>query len=101
LSSSVGDECQYHVPRRHVAGARPAECDGQHRRVHRLHVQRAAAPHCAIANLTGERVDAPVLLRGGDDVEVTVHEQCRGGPVAAGDADDGAGASGLSLDHGR
>jgi hypothetical protein len=97
----VGHERQHDVPRRDIARTRPTQRDAEHRRVHRLHVQGAATPHGAVAHLAAERIDAPVLRGGRDDVEVTVHEQRRRSPVAAGDADDRAGTPRFRLDDRR
>ena len=57
------------------APARPAPDDGQHHRVQVLHVDGAATPHAAVADLARERVDLPVLGRRRYDVEVAVHQQ--------------------------
>ena len=49
--------------------------DGQHHRVHVLHVDRAAAPDAAVGLLAGERVVAPVRGVGRDHVQVAVDQQ--------------------------
>ena len=57
--------------------------DGEQHRVEVLHVDRAAAPQAAVADLARERVDLPVLGGGRDDVQVAVQQQRRrrAGPV--------------------
>src|SRR6478752_6589644 len=55
------------------AGTRPY--DGEQHGVEVLHVDRTAAPHVAVLDLAGERVDLPVLRGGGYDVEVAVEQQ--------------------------
>ena len=61
------------------SGGRPARCRArttrQQHRVEVLHVDRAAAPQVAVADLAGERVDLPVLRGRRYDVEVAVQQQ--------------------------
>ena len=74
----VGGEREHDVAGGLAALAQPLADDGQHHRVHVLHVDRAAAPDAAVGDLAGERVVPPVGGVGGHDVEVAVDEQ--GGP---------------------
>ena len=71
----VGDEREHQVARRDDAGAFEVPGDRDHHADHVLHVDRAAAPHVAVLDGTGERVHAPVGGLGGHDVEVAVHQQ--------------------------
>ena len=57
----VGGERQHDRPLRHRAGAGARPDDREQHRVEVLHVDRAAAPHEAVLDLAGERVDLPVL----------------------------------------
>ena len=71
----VGGEAQHHRPLRLGARPRPGPHDREQHRVEVLHVDRAAAPEVAVLDLAGERVDRPVVRRGGYDVEVAVEQQ--------------------------
>ncbi len=84
-------------------GQRPRPEDvaerGEHHRVHVLHVHGAATPQHPVADLAGERVDAPVARVGRHDVEVTVqHERGLVG-VASGNAGDDARAARFGLEE--
>ena len=93
----VGGEGQHDVAARADPGTGPGADGGEHHRVHVLHVDGAAAPHDAVADLAGEGVDAPVGGLGGHHVEVAVHEQGVGGRVGAGDAGHDVGPAGGGL----
>src|SRR5262249_42736972 len=73
---------------------------GQHHRVHVLHVHGAAAPDVAVAYLARERVHRPVGGVGRDDVEVAVDEQGGQRRVGALDAGDHVAAARQALDVG-
>ena len=89
-----------------MAGSRPAgprlggeqPDDPELHRDHRLHVDRAAAVDVAVGDVGRERIVAPALGRGRDDVEVRQQqERVAAGAVAAQPGVDGA-ASGDRLD---
>ncbi len=94
LVGGVGD---HDVPPRPDPGARPGAYDGQHHRVHVLHVDGAAAPDHAVADLAGEGVHAPVGGVGRDHVEVAVDKEGIGGGVGALDPGHHVGAAGRAL----
>ena len=71
----VGEEGEDQVSPRHDAVALEGPGDGQGHRHHALHVDRAAAPHVAVAHLAGERMDGPLRRVGGHDIEMAVHQQ--------------------------
>ena len=96
----VGGEDEDDVAWRPSAFAGALAQDGQHHRVHVLHVDGAAAPDAAVLYLAGEGVDLPVGCVGGDDVEVTVDEEGGSCGVGAFPAGDHAGAGGVGLEDG-
>jgi hypothetical protein len=71
----VGDEREDKIPRRHDPRAFEVPGDRDQHAAHVLHVDRAAAPHIAVGDRTGERVHAPVRRLGGHHVEVPVQQQ--------------------------
>ncbi len=71
----VGGEAEHDRAIGHRVRAGPGADDGQQHGVEVLHVDRAAAPQVAVADLAGERVDLPVLGRGRHDIEVAVQQQ--------------------------
>ena len=91
VSSSSATKARTRSRARHEPVAGEAARDGQHHRVHVLHVERAAAPHRA--SDTGSSTTSPAngsKLQSGacgrHDVEVSVHEQAGRAAVAARDA---------------
>ena len=71
----VGEEREDEVALGLLAGAEDVGHRRQDHGVHVLHVDGAAAPQHPVADLAGERVDAPVLGDRGDDVEVAVQDE--------------------------
>ena len=71
----VGQEREHQVARWDDASAFEVPGDRDHHADHVLHVDRAAAPHVAVLEGTGERVHAPVRRLGGHHVEVPVQHQ--------------------------
>ncbi len=90
----VGEEREDDVARRLAPGAHPLADDGQHHRVHVLHVDGATSPDATLGHLGGERVVGPLLGLGGHDVEVAVHEQPGAAGVRPLDPGHDAGAAG-------
>jgi hypothetical protein len=70
----VGGEAQHQRARRHDAGPGTRPHAGEQHRVEVLHVDRAATPDHAVADLARERVHGPVLCRRRYDIEVTVQQ---------------------------
>jgi len=68
----VSGEAEGDRPVRDPTVALACAHDAQQHRVEVLHVDRAAAPQVAVADLPRERVDLPVLGGRRDDVEVAV-----------------------------
>lgn len=97
----VRGEGQHDVAPGAQARAGPGADSGEHHRVHVLHVDGAAAPDDAVADLAGERVDGPVRGLGGHHVEVAVDEQGVGGRVGAGDPGHDIGPAGRGLQDAR
>ena len=96
----VGGERDHDVPAGPYARARPVPDDREDHRVHVLHVDRAAAPHHAVADLAGERVHGPVAGLGGHHVQMTVDEQGVGRRVGALDPGDDVGTALGALQQG-
>ena len=71
----VREEPEDDVPLGHGSRAAHVAQHREHHGVHVLHVHRAAAPDHPVPHLPCERVQGPVLRRGGDHVQVAVHEQ--------------------------
>src|SRR6202035_332296 len=71
--------------------------DGQHHRVHILHIDRAATPQAAVGELAGEGIVLPVGGVGGDDVQVAVDEEGGSCLVLARDAGYHGGALGVGF----
>jgi hypothetical protein len=94
----VGQEGDDEVAGRPLTGADQLADGGEDHGVHVLHVDGAAAPHAAVADLRREGVDLPVVRARGDDVEVTVDEERRPRGVGARDARDDVGPARLRLD---
>ena len=98
----VGQEAEDQVSRRATPRAGQVTDDGQHHRVHVLHVDRAAAPEAAVAFLAREGVDLPVGGVGRHHVEVPMDHQGsafgRSGRVAL-DADHDARPAGFALEQ--
>ena len=91
----VGEEGEDDVTLRFAAGSGEITQDRKDHGIHILHVHRAAAPDHAVADLSAERVDLPVVGLGGYDVEVAVQQDrvtLRGAPPR-----DHVRASGLGL----
>ena len=86
----VRDEREDDVARRCGAVARESARDGQHHRVHVLHVERAATETEPSRTSPPNGIEAPVRRDGGYDVEMAVHEQRGRAAVDARDANDGA-----------
>ena len=84
----VREERQHDVARRGSALAHHLAHDGEHHRVHVLHVHGPAAPEHAVDLLAAERVDGPVLRGGGHHVGVTVQHQRRPARVHPGQSHD-------------
>ena len=71
----VGEEREHDVARGDGALGGELARERQDHRVHVLHVHRAPAPDVAVLDRAGQRVDRPLALVEGHDVEVPVHEQ--------------------------
>ena len=91
----VGDEGKDEITGRRAPRARPVADDREGHRVHVLHVDRAAAPEASVADLSGERVDRPVVLLSRYDVQMPVNEQRRPVRVGPGDAGEDARPTGF------
>ncbi len=93
----VGEERHDHVALGLLPRAQQIGDGGQDHGIHVLHVDRSAAPQDAVADLSREGIDAPVLGDGGHHVEVSVQDQCRLVAVATrhAGADVGAALDGL------
>ena len=98
LVGGVGDD---DVAARAYARTGPGADDGEDHRVHVLHVDGAAPPHDAVADLAGEGVHGPVGRLGGHHVEVAVDEEGVGGRVGALDPGDDVGPARRALQEGR
>jgi hypothetical protein len=69
----VGHQAQDHIARRRrFAGLRAHEC-GEHHRHAALHVEGAATPYVAIAQLAGKRLVLPLPARG-DDIDMALQQ---------------------------
>jgi hypothetical protein len=90
LIGHVGDD---DVARRLAALASPLADHRQRHRVHVLHVDGAATPEAAVLDLAAERIDAPVVRVGRDDIEVAVNEQRTATLILAGHPGDDARAA--------
>lgn len=90
----VAEHAEDDVAGRWRALGRPQHRGDEHRHA-ALHVERAAAPEDALANLPGERVDRPSLAGHGDHVDVPVEEQRRRRPAPLEEGDD-VGALGVA-----
>ena len=71
----VGEEGEDEVALGLLAGAEDVGDRREDHGVHVLHVHGTAAPQHPVADLAGERVDAPVLGDRGDHVEVAVQHE--------------------------
>jgi hypothetical protein len=84
----VGEKSEDHIPRGYGVVALELARDGESHRDHALHVDRAAAPHVAVADLPGEGMHRPVGGVGRHHVEVAVHQQRAARRIGAGQPDD-------------
>ena len=99
----IGEERHHQRTAAAPTGADPVADDGEHHRVHVLHVDCAAAPqhrHAAVVgDLAGERRVCPVVGVGRHDIEMAVQQQSRSVGVGAFPTREDTGATRCRLDQ--
>nr|BFE58557.1 hypothetical protein GCM10020063_030830 [Dactylosporangium thailandense] len=93
----VGDEREHDVAGRYHIVTLELPRDRQRHGHHVLHVDRAASPQVAVADLAGEGRHGPLGRVGRHHIEVTVHEERATLRVGAGQAHDDVAALGRRL----
>jgi hypothetical protein len=93
----VSEEGEDDVPLGLFPGPGEAPQDRKDHGVHVLHVDGAAAPDEPVLQFGAERVHGPLVLEGGNHVEVAVHYQGAGRRVLTGHPGDHVRAAGRRL----
>ena len=72
----IAEECNDEFAMRFVSRPQNLSDGGEDHGVHVLHVNRSATPEHSVANLAGKRINRPVCWVYGNDIEVTVDNEC-------------------------